>query len=148
MNTKQVIVVIRLFPDGKGGTKKLQIGKIAAQVSHASMAFLLDGLIDRYAPISRPNSFSSGKLTKYLPEEQLAWLTDPESAHAKVVVSVDSEKELRDLIASAKEKGITVHEVIDAGRTEFHGIPQLTCAAFGPHEVSKFIGLTDHLKLL
>ena len=40
MNTKQVIVLRTRYPDNHGGTAGLRLGKSAAQVSHAAMAWL------------------------------------------------------------------------------------------------------------
>ena len=110
-------------------------GKIGAQVAHASMKFLLDDV-----------PFIKGRLlTKELNEEEFGWLT---GSFAKIVVYVSSEQELLDLITAGKAAGLTVHSITDSGRTEFNGVPTLTCAAFGPHEVSKFDVITGHLKLM
>lgn len=127
METKQVIVV----------RKDLQMrkGKIAAQVSHASMAFLTHTMKHQVAD----------EVTIFLTKEEQEWMRH---SFAKVVCYVDSEQELGALMHQARLRKLTVHEIIDSGRTEFHGVPTLTCAAFGPHDVSKFVGLTDHLKLL
>ena len=128
MNCKQVIIVRRDL--------NMRKGKIAAQVAHASMAFLVDGLS------------GTKKVTISLTEEEAAWLYDPESAHAKVVVSVDSDMELENIISHATRAGLKAKLIIDAGRTEFAGIPTKTCAAIGPHRAERFLGITDHLKLL
>lgn len=133
MDTKQVIVVRKDL--------NMRKGKLAAQVAHAAMTFLIDSDIDR--AVNKRGYFAVTPS-----EEELAWLTDPESAHAKVVVGIDSERELTDLCEKAEAEGMTVHKVIDAGRTEFNGVPTLTCAAFGPHRAERFQGVTDHLKLL
>jgi PTH2 family peptidyl-tRNA hydrolase len=87
-------------------------------------------------------------IDRFLTDEEYAWLTDKESAQAKVVVCVESENELQDIFASAFARGLTAHKIIDAGRTEFDGVPTLTCVSIGPHDVEKFTGLTDHLKLM
>ena len=125
-DVKQVIVVNKAL--------NMRKGKIAAQVAHAAMKFLADA-VDETAPVVT---------RKFTPAEK-AWLG---GAFAKVVVSVDSEQELLDLIADAKRLGIEVNPIIDAGRTEFHGVPTLTCAAFGPDEIDRLDALTGHLKLL
>ena len=126
MDTKQVIVVRKDL--------NMRKGKIAAQVAHASMKFLADVIDERVATISR--DFTAA---------EKAWLG---GAFAKVVVGCDSEAELRALIALAVSYGITVKPIIDAGRTEFHGVPTLTCAAFGPDDVEQLNHVTGHLKLL
>jgi len=124
--TKQVIVVRKDL--------NMRKGKIAAQVAHAAMKFMCDDFDPSAAAMRR-------KLSK--PEK--AWLN---GAFAKVVVYVESEQELLDLRDRAQERDIIVKLIVDAGRTEFHGVPTLTCAAFGPDEVDKLDAITGHLKLL
>jgi len=124
---KQVIVVI--------ATLNMRKGKLAAQVAHASMKFLMDDVPE----------IKGRLLIKELSDEELAWVRGP---FAKIVARVESEMELFELIAKGRFAGMTVHPIIDSGRTEFNGVPTLTCAAFGPHEASKFDAITGHLKLL
>ena len=73
------------------------------------------------------------------------WLT---GSFAKIVVYVESEKELLDLIDKAKSENIQATPITDAGHTEFHGVPTLTCAAFGPEYTEKLDSLTGHLPLI
>lgn len=134
METKQVIVVRKDL--------NMRKGKLAAQVAHASMAFLTHQL--RHEP-GEANEYGCYRYEIWLQSRTREWLN---SSFAKVVVSVDSEEELRDLIAQAREALITVHEIIDSGRTEFHGVPTLTCAAFGPDIPAKLDPITGQLKLL
>lgn len=122
---KQVIVVRKDL--------NMRKGKIAAQVAHASMKFLVDG----YEKGERLNTF--------LTFQQQRWL---QGAFAKVVVYVESEQELLDLIDAAQRAAIDVRSIVDVGRTEFHGVPTLTCAAFGPDESYRLDNITAHLKLL
>lgn len=116
-DTKQVIVIRKDL--------KMRKGKMAAQVAHASMSFLLADL-DRTS-------------------EEHEWLS---GSFAKVVVSVNSEKELEALVHKGREAGIKVFDIVDSGRTEFHGEPTLTCAAFGPAEVSRLDKVTGGLELM
>ncbi len=125
-DTKMVLVVRRDL--------NMRKGKIVAQCAHAAMKFLADQY-DGY----------NHTLTAQLTPVQRAWLT---GAFAKVVVYVESEKEMLDLVAAAQQAGVDVRSVIDEGRTEFHGVPTLTCCAFGPDDVSKLDQVTGHLKLL
>lgn len=129
MSTKQVIVVRKDL--------NMRKGKMAAQVAHASMAFVTRSL--------KPIWTTARSYTAYFTPAEEEWLS---SSFAKVVVSVDSEGELRALIQSAKDAGIVVHEIIDSGRTEFHGVPTLTCAAFGPDLVERLDPITGHLPLI
>ena len=124
---KQVIVV----------RKDLQMrkGKIAAQVAHAAMKFLVDN-----------NEAERGDevIIKLTPSEAM-WLT---GSFAKVVVGVDSEDALQDLIFQAELADIEVHPIVDEGRTEFNGVPTLTCAAFGPCSSDELDRITGNLKLI
>lgn len=124
---KQVIVV----------RKDLQMrkGKIAAQVAHAAMKFLIDN----------NESDRDDELVIKLTPEEAAWLTGP---FTKVVVGVDSEEALRDLILQAELAGIEVNPIIDSGRTEFNGVMTLTCAAFGPCKAEDLDKITGNLKLI
>lgn len=126
MEVKQVIVF----------RKDLNVrkGKLAAQVAHAAMKFLADA-VDEQAP---------AVIRKFTPAEK-AWLG---GSFAKVVVYVESEQELLNLVAEAQRRGIEAHKIIDAGRTEFHGVPTLTCCAFGPDYCDVLDEITGKLKLL
>lgn len=126
-DVKQVIVVRKDL--------NMRKGKIAAQVAHAAMKFLVDN-----------NEAERGDevIIKLKPEEAM-WLT---GSFAKVVVGVDSEEQLRNLIFQAEMADIEVHPVIDEGRTEFNGVPTLTCAAFGPCTAAELDKITGKLKLI
>ena len=115
MNVKQVIVVRKDL--------NMRKGKIAAQAAHASMKFLADC----YDP-------NTGSISVELDPSMRAWF---EGMFTKIVVSVDSEQALLDLVAEGEKAGIVVRKIIDSGKTEFNGVPTLTCAAFGPDDVEK-----------
>jgi len=67
----------------------------------------------------------------------------------KICVSVDSEKELFEIVQKAKDSQINIVSVItDSGLTEFDGIPTVTCCALGPDLENKLDSITGHLKLL
>lgn len=127
MTLKQVIVIRRDL--------NMRKGKMIAQGAHASMGFLLDS-----------TTWSEPKYKLELSDEQKQWAFY--EGHTKVVVGCDSEAELHELIARARVAGVTAYPVIDAGRTEFHGVPTLTCAAFGPGSAEALDAITGHLKLL
>ena len=127
--TKQVIVIRRDLKNIKG--EKVRSGKIAAQVSHASMSFLtrqLQGGNDRV------------NITNATRE----WI---ESGFTKVCVSVQNEEELMNIYNQAKEKGLEVHLITDNGYTEFGGIPTKTCLAIGPAYSEEIDEITKHLSL-
>lgn len=126
-DVKQVIVV----------RKDLQMrkGKMAAQVAHAAMMFLLDA-----DEAERP-----GELHVKLDPAEVLWLT---TGYKKVVVGVDSEESLQNIVFKAKMAGIEAHIVTDMGLTEFHGEPTVTCAALGPCEANVIDSITGDLKLM
>jgi len=124
---KQVIVVRKDL--------NMRKGKLASQVAHASMKFLLDN-----------NEAERGDeiVIKLTPVEAM-WLT---GSFTKIVVGIDSEEALNNLVFKAEMEGIEVHTIVDSGRTEFNGIPTLTCAAFGPCESRVIDKITGNLKLM
>jgi len=108
----------------------MRLGKAIAQGAHAAIMFLIDRLKQR------PCTFE---------ESEWIWMTQ---AMTKICVRVDSEEELLEVIEKARAAGLTVHGVTDSGRTEFRGVPTLTCCAIGPNEAEKIDAVTGHLKLL
>ena len=117
---KQVILIRRDL--------KMRRGKEIAQGSHASMAFLAQAVL----------------ANRVLTQEEMAWLT---GTHTKVCLQVESEEELKTLHAKAKELGLRAHLIVDAGLTEFAGVPTLTAGAIGPDDEEKINVVTGHLKL-
>lgn len=135
-NTKQVIVVRRDLG--------MSVGKICAQVSHASMAFLTKEM----------DWFSQSSSSKFRFETQEYPITETveidswlKSSFRKIVVAVDSEEELLDIHQKALENCLISHLVEDNGLTEFNGVKTKTCVAIGPHKDSRFEGITNHLPL-
>ena len=126
-NVKQVIAVRKDL--------SMRKGKLAAQVAHASMKFLLEN----------NESERSDELLIKLSKNEAQWVND---LFTKIVVSVDSEDELKDLILKAQLRDVETNPITDAGLTEFHGVPTLTCCAFGPDEESVLNEITGHLKLM
>lgn len=127
-DVKQVIVVRKDL--------NMRKGKIAAQVAHASMKFLIDN-----------NEASRGdEITVKLSPAEAEWLLS--GSFTKIVVGCDSEDALRDLVFQAELADVEVHPIIDAGRTEFNGVPTLTCAAFGPCTAEELDRITGNLKLI
>ena len=127
---KQVIVV--------RADLKMRRGKEIAQGSHASVSFL-------------SHAYRTGKQVNgatrevFLTPEQQEWLYS--GRFTKICVKVNSEAELDEIYAQAKACGLTVHLIIDAGLTEFDGVPTKTCLAIGPHFSSKIDPITGSLKL-
>lgn len=111
-------------------------GKMIAQGAHASMKVLLDvGTVDE----------SGHAMTLAMTEPMAAWLT---GRFTKVCVSVDSEAALDDVVAKARAASVPVALIVDAGVTEFHGVPTKTCCAVGPAWVEDVDAITGGLSLL
>ena len=67
---------------------------------------------------------------------------------AKVVVYVNSEKELLDIYYKAYSAKLPCSLIQDAGATEFHGVPTYTAVAIGPDYPERIDPITGELKLL
>jgi PTH2 family peptidyl-tRNA hydrolase len=133
-NVKQVIVIRKDL--------NMRCGKLAAQVSHASLASVLDKM--NIGNFNEPQKIQIRTLTIKEESPMYEWLN---GSFAKIVVYVENETELNNLMNRAKEKKIQVTPIVDSGNTEFHGVPTLTCAAFGPDYKDKLDELTGNLKL-
>lgn len=115
-------------------------GKMISQGAHASMMF-----ITKVMTSPRPTSPGRRLCQFTVTADVFKWLTDK---FTKVVVGVDSEKELLELHKQATEAGLVSHYVTDEGLTEFKGIPTITALAIGPARSSLINPITGHLKLL
>lgn len=113
---------------------KMRQGKAIAQGAHAAMLFLLNRL----------GSTRPGEAPAFSAEER-AWMDGPMT---KVCVRVESEGELVAVIEQARVVGLPVHAVTDSGRTEFKGVPTLTCCAIGPALGKSIDRVTGSLVLL
>lgn len=133
---KQVIVVRKDL--------NMRKGKMIAQGSHASVGVVYhefdsfihalqngNDLKDKHERFERYGTFRS-------------WINGNQK---KICVSVDSEKELLDLFAAAKEAKLPCYLVKDAGFTEFKE-PTYTALAIGPADEKLIDPLTGNLKLL
>lgn len=147
--SKQVIVMRKSFTiDGKKVTPRK--GKYIAQGAHASLKVILD--------LMRPSDMhAKNSLVLDLPENQLAnsvylkersalqdWLT---GSFTKVCCVVETEEEIVALYNKAKEKGLLCSIIEDSGRTEFGGVPTITCCAIGPAWSDEVDEITGGLEL-
>jgi len=114
-------------------------GKMIAQGSHASMAFMTR----RVATSGQYKKIGVAEILFTKAERE--WLN---SSFAKVCVRVGSEEDLMEIHDKAKEDGLEVHLITDSGLTEFHGVPTKTCLAIGPDYSDKIDPITGDLKLL
>lgn len=126
---KQVIVMRKDL-----GMRK---GKMMAQASHAALNIFLDRMIVTEA--------EKTSYVLHLTEEMVEWL---HGYQTKIAVSVPSEEALLSVYEQAKEKGLPVALITDAGLTEFNGVPTKTCIAIGPANSEAIDAITGHLPLL
>lgn len=113
-------------------------GKLVAQGSHASMAFITR----RLDPTCCYHPSSSFVM---LSDVEQRWLDE---SFIKIVLKVKSEQELLSIRDAAVDSGVTCHLVTDDGRTMFDGVPTNTCIALGPDYAERIDPLTSHLGLL
>lgn len=147
MKTKQVIVIRKDL--------NMRKGKMIAQGSHASMAF-----ITKYLRVDEPFQINNTEMTGWEvsvnvnndwvrhnldPVEVKDWL---ENSFTKVCLYVESEEELLYIHRVASNAGLYSALITDNGLTEFHGVPTNTCIAIGPHMSDRIDVVTGHLKLL
>ena len=109
-------------------------GKMIAQGAHASLKVLLDH-----------GRVSATEAVIELTPAMAAWVG---GRFTKVCVSVDSEAALDAVVERARTAGVPCAVIVDAGQTEFHGVPTKTCCAVGPGWVDEVDAITGELPLL
>jgi PTH2 family peptidyl-tRNA hydrolase len=114
-------------------------GKMIAQGAHASVKVLLDA--GSITPRGAQSTF-----TLAIDGALAAWLAGGRST--KICVSVDSEAALDEIVARARAAGVPCALIVDAGHTEFHGVPTKTCCAVGPAWSDAVDAVTGGLPLL
>ena len=72
------------------------------------------------------------------------WLS---GSFAKIAVGCSDEHELEEACRQAEDADIPVARIVDAGRTEFGGVPTFTCAAIGPAPAGLINPITGGFKL-
>ena len=104
------------------------------QSAHVSMLFLTRRFL------KNPN----GTFILNITEAEQEWL---DNSYAKITCKVDNETALLELCDQAQKAGLECQLVIDEGRTQFKGVPTITCCAIGPDYSEKIDPITRHLKL-
>jgi peptidyl-tRNA hydrolase, PTH2 family len=133
MNTKMIIVMRKDL--------NMRKGKMIAQGCHAGLKIFFDRI-----KTIKPEGISPSSLLEIsVTPEMLEWV---QGLYGKICVSVNSEAELLEIDQKAKEAGLPVTLIEDAGLTEFKGIPTKTCLAIGPDDSEKIDKITGHLPLL
>ena len=110
-------------------------GKMIAQGAHAVMAVLLEHA-----------RASETELVIPLDPPMHQWLVS--GRFTKVCVSVDDEAALDDVVARAKAARVPCALIVDAGKTEFHGVATKTCCSVGPAWAEDVDAITGSLPLL
>jgi len=121
---KQVIIVRKDL--------NLRKNELASHVATASMGFLLEN------NESERNDVINVKLSN----EEVMWLN---GSFEKIIVGVDSEKDLKDLMFKAELEGIGVYPVLSRNSDKFND-STITCAALGPDDSKLINHVTGHLK--
>ncbi|CAK61870.1 unnamed protein product (macronuclear) [Paramecium tetraurelia] len=104
---------------------KMGIGKIAAQTGHAVLGAYQQLLNDKNVLLQKWEG----------------------SGQAKVVLKCESQQELFNIEAKARQNGLNTYLVTDAGRTQVQPGSQTVCA-IGPADCDLIDQVTGHLKLL
>lgn len=137
-NTKQVIVM--------RNDLNMRKGKMVAQGSHASMAFLTARMRKERLSDTHEYWYCTDTIWNETHADEIDhWL---KHSFRKIVCYVDSEAALDAVHEAAKVAGLTSNLIIDNGVTEFGGVATKTCIAIGPHYDDKFHGITTLLPLL
>lgn len=132
MEVKQVIVVRKDL--------NMRKGKLAAQVAHASLKVI----IDRMCKENMQWWFELWRMIIDKDEPLYEWL---HGSFTKIVLGVNSEKELMELYVEAQMAKLPHALIRDAAKTEFKD-PTYTALAIGPAEADKIDKITGGLKLL
>jgi len=135
--SKQIIIV--------RNDLNMSSGKLAAQVSHASMGVLIEKMRGFSHDIVTPTDEEQRLFIDLVPGS--AWKDWLDGSFRKIVVQVDSEQELLDLYGSFKENKFPCVLIKDSGFTCFKE-PTYTCVGVGPVWNDEIDSFTRHLKLL
>lgn len=120
-------------------------GKMIAQGAHASMKVIVD-LLEMSGPeVKCHGDIPEWYVTGLFPVKMGEWL---KGIFTKICVYVNSEQELTEIYESASEQNIPCAIIEDSGKTEFDGVPTLTCCAIGPDDSEKIDKITGELPLL
>ena len=110
-------------------------GKMIAQGAHASLRVILDA----------GGATDATTYAIQMTEPMAKWMT---GRFAKICVGVTSEAALDEVMDKARAAGLPCAIIVDAGRTEFHGVPTKTCCAVGPAYADEVDAITGALPLL
>ena len=135
MNVKQIIVVNNEL------RSKLRHGKLAAQVSHASLGALFSvAVIEQHGSVGGVPILSK---CIYMTPELEHWFNEK---FTKVVLRADNEEHLLAIHKQAEEAGLMTALIKDVGNTVFHE-PTYTCVGIGPATDDQLNPITGNLKM-
>jgi PTH2 family peptidyl-tRNA hydrolase len=134
---KQVIV-LRKF-------KNQRIGKYVSQGCHASMAAILNAgeMLELHGNQMYPYA-KEFRLYMRDGSPMYKWLN---GAFTKIVVYVETEKELLEIYAKSLSAGLPSSIITDNGKTEYNGVQTLTAVGIGPGTDEQIDPITGHLPL-
>jgi len=117
----------------------MEVGRIAAQVAHASIKVFLDKKETKHAL-----SYKSIIAGYYIPctKPMVEWI---EKSFTKVVVGVDNSDQLFELANKAKEAGLPFSIMTDNGFPDYPGGVATTCVAIGPADSNDLDPITGDL---
>ena len=105
-------------------------GKVAAQVSHASMAFVVKKIQDNVVNRDKNGTISEVVLSNDIFD---GWVN---GSFAKLILSVRSEDEMNQVMERLNKsemiENVDYFKIIDQGRTVFEGVETWTCTGFVP----------------
>jgi PTH2 family peptidyl-tRNA hydrolase len=130
---KQVIVVRKDL--------NMRKGKIAAQVSHASMKILLDLM----NTMQTSHDIVQWSVELNTNDPLHTWML---GQFTKIVLYIPDLNDMLNLKDRAEFLGIRTALIVDAGKTEFHNKPTPTALALGPDDSDVLAELTGDLKLI
>lgn len=114
-------------------------GKMVVQAAHAVLACCIGSniTIRIHSPGGEINADNQVKFNK--------WVAD---GMTKICLKGKDEAHIKELHKAAQDAGIAAYTVTDAGKTEFNGIPTITCLAIGPDHDEAIDKITGELELL
>lgn len=121
---------------------KMRRGKEIAQAGHACCSWLTQRL--RLIGKDALQDINRVRPTMDLTNAEAEWVM---GRFKKICLVVNSEAELMEIHEKARQAGLQSNLIVDAGDTEFHGVPTPTCIGIGPDYPEKIDPITGHLKL-
>lgn len=110
----------------------MSAGKVSAQASHAAMKVFFDKM-RKNSNIATDNTEFVAEYSFFATEEEVQWI---EGMFTKITKKVKNESQLLKAYNKAKELGLNVSLIKDAGKTELEG-ENYTAIAIGPNYVDK-----------